>query len=156
MVYKVLVVITTTQNPYIWSSSQGFLSMCYMITIATTGCQGPCWARTFSARLCGHFFHDNFHDQSLGSLSWGVMTSCFLFPKPHIRMDKSRNWWGCRNLEHLERGLRPFFLDWDTAGTHSSKQRQPSGRFVGVGSSPSSSWKMSSQPWWRKNKDLLV
>lgn len=105
---------------------------------------------------CGYFFH--FHDQSLGSLSWGVMTSCFLFPKCHGWIGKSRNWWGCRNLEHLERGLRPFFLDWEIlqGGTCSTKQKHPSGWFLGVSSSLLSIWKINSQPQRRKYKDLLV
>lgn len=164
MVCKVLVMLSTTQNPYIWNSSKDFLSICCMIR-SLPPLQGkqehcrlvrPLWATTWSAELCGHFFH--FHDQSLGSLSWGVITSCFLFPKCHSWIGKSRNWWGCRNLEHLERGLRPFFLDWEIlqGGTCSTKQKHPSGWFLGVSSSLLSIWKINSQPQRRKYEDLLV
>lgn len=161
MVFKVLVIITTTQNPYIWSSSKGFLSICY-VTLPLPLRQGEqeycrlvrlLWARTLSAKLCGHFFHDIFHVRSLGRLSWGVMTSWVLFPKLPIWIDKSRNWWRWRNVEHLERGLRPFLLDWETAAPNRSILLDD---FLVLVLLLPSNWKISSQPWWRKCKDWLV
>lgn len=52
------------------------------------GWRDPLWAGTPSARQCGPIFLGIFCDESLGSLSRGLMTSHFLLPKSPVWTNK--------------------------------------------------------------------
>ena len=91
----------------------------------TAGLAGPLRARTPSARLHGHISLAIFHIQSLGSLSWGVITLCFLFPKLPLWID---------NIGIAEDvGMWSIWMRYwaflpelrDSVGTSSTKQKNP-------------------------------